>query len=72
MTKEFIELIGNYGMTLVICALFIWQYLKQIKYNEEREEKLYTVIEAMSQMLPDIKDKCEKILFTVRSDKSYE
>lgn len=63
---EITKLIANYGMTVVACGLFVWQYMRQQKYNEVREEKLYSVIDAMSKLLPEIRDDVQKILHSVK------
>lgn len=63
---EMTKLIANYGMTVVVCGLFVWQYMRQQKYNEVREEKLYSVIDAMSKLLPEIRDDVQKILHSVK------
>lgn len=60
------NLVANYGMTVVVCGLFVWQYMRQQKYNEVREEKLYSVIDAMSKLLPEIRDDVQKILHSVK------
>lgn len=70
MNKEILDLVSNYGMTLIVCGLFVWQYMKQLKYNEEREEKLYSVIQTMSQILPEIKEKIDEILYELKGDKN--
>ncbi len=63
---EITKLVANYGMTVVVCGLFVWQYMRQQKYNEVREEKLYSVIDAMSKLLPEIRDDVQKILHSVK------
>lgn len=63
---EMTKLVANYGMTVVVCGLFVWQYMRQQKYNEVREEKLYSVIDAMSKLLPEIRDDVQKILHSVK------
>ena len=63
---EITKLIANYGMAVVVCGLFVWQYMRQQKYNEVREEKLYSVIDAMSKLLPEIRDDVQKILHSVK------
>lgn len=63
---EMTKLIANYGMTVIVCGLFVWQYMRQQKYNEVREEKLYGVIDAMSKLLPEIRDDVQKILHSVK------
>lgn len=63
---EMTDLVANYGMTVVVCGLFVWQYMRQQKYNEVREEKLYSVIDAMSKLLPEIRDDVQKILHSVK------
>lgn len=63
---EITNLVANYGMTVVVCGLFVWQYMRQQKYNEVREEKLYSVIDAMSKLLPEIRDDVQKILHSVK------
>lgn len=35
---EITNLVANYGMTVIVCGLFVWQYMRQQKYNEVREE----------------------------------
>lgn len=64
--SNFTQLVATHGMTVVVCGLFVWQYMRQQKYNEQREEKLYRVIEAMSKILPEIKDDVQTILHTVK------
>lgn len=63
---EITKLVANYGMTVIVCGLFVWQYMRQQKYNEVREEKLYSVIDAMSKLLPEIRDDVQKILHSVK------
>ena len=63
---EMTKLVANYGMTVIVCGLFVWQYMRQQKYNEVREEKLYSVIDAMSKLLPEIRDDVQKILHSVK------
>lgn len=63
---EITKLVANYGMTVIVCGLFVWQYMRQQKYNEVREEKLYGVIDAMSKLLPEIRDDVQKILHSVK------
>jgi hypothetical protein len=63
---EITNLVANYGMTVIVCGLFVWQYMRQQKYNEVREEKLYSVIDAMSKLLPEIRDDVQKILHSVK------
>lgn len=63
---EITNLVANYGMTVIVCGLFVWQYMRQQKYNEVREEKLYNVIDAMSKLLPEIRDDVQKILHSVK------
>lgn len=63
---EITNLVANYGMTVIVCGLFVWQYMRQQKYNEVREEKLYGVIDAMSKLLPEIRDDVQKILHSVK------
>lgn len=63
---EITDLVANYGMTVIVCGLFVWQYMRQQKYNEVREEKLYSVIDAMSKLLPEIRDDVQKILHSVK------
>lgn len=72
MQTETLDAIGNYGMMLVICGLFVWQYMKSQKYNEEREEKLYSVIQTMSQILPEIKDKIDEILDELKGVEKHD
>lgn len=52
---EVVEIITNYGGGVVMCGLFVWQYLKSEEYNRKREEKLYSTIEIMAHTLPEIK-----------------
>lgn len=68
--SEMIDIIANYGLTVVICGLFFWQYFKQQDYNREREEKLYSVIDTMSKTLPEIKNKVDSISDEVREMKN--
>lgn len=63
---EITNLVANYGMTVIVCGLFVWQYMRQQKYNEVREEKLYSVIDAMSKLLPEIRDDVQQILHSVK------
>ena len=63
---EITNLVANYGMTVIVCGLFVWQYMRQQKYNDVREEKLYSVIDAMSKLLPEIRDDVQKILHSVK------
>lgn len=72
MTNETLDMVSNYGMTLVVCGLFVWQYMKQLKYNEEREEKLYSVIQTMSQILPEIKDKIDEIIYELKGVEKHD
>lgn len=62
---EITKFITDQSITVVMCGLFIWQYMRQQKYNEDREEKLYSVIAAMSQLLPEIKKDVKTILTKV-------
>lgn len=63
---EITNLVANYGMTVIVCGLFVWQYMRQQKYNEVREEKLYSVIDTMSKLLPEIKEDVQQILHSVK------
>lgn len=65
--QEIFEAINTYGVMIVMCGLFVWQYLRQVSYNEKREDKLYTVIENMTQTLPDIKESCDKLLPDIKN-----
>lgn len=63
---EITKFITDQSITVVMCGLFIWQYMRQQKYNESREDKLYSVIAAMSQILPEIKKDVKTILNKVQ------
>lgn len=57
---EIATLITNYGLSVVLSGLFIYQYFKAQKYNEQREEKLYALVDQLSQELPALKREIEQ------------
>lgn len=59
--QEIAALITNYGLSVVLSALFIYQYFRAQKYNEQREEKLYVLVDQLSAYLPDIKREIEEM-----------
>lgn len=67
--QEIYEALMNYGTTLIMCGLFVYQYFKQERINEQREEKLYSVIQSVASLLPEISQKLNTILAEIKSDK---
>lgn len=59
--QQIIEAATQNGFPVVLSCLFLWQWLKSQNRSDEREEKLYTVIDSLSTELPQIKDRLGQI-----------
>lgn len=66
---DLIHSISNYGIMVVICGVFLYNYVQQNKHNREREEKLYKVIEALAAEIPSIKASLDRIESTIHNIK---
>lgn len=58
---QIVQTVTDNGFPVVLSCLFLWQWLKSQNKADEREEKLYTVIESLSTEIPQIKDRLGQI-----------
>lgn len=57
----------NNGTTVLLSALFLWQWIKSQNKADEREDKLYSVIDTLSESMPQIKARLDNIENDVHS-----
>lgn len=65
--NELMDAINGGGVSAVLSALFLWQWIKSQNKADEREEKLYGVIDTLSESMPQIKIRLDNIETDVHS-----